>query len=70
MPKEKEEDHEKKSLTIFLLCSIVLAGCNSPLDGDDRPETQSGQNSSVSDERGNVQQLAESVELIREMAVL
>ena len=30
----------KKFIAMFLVCSIVLAGCSSPSDGDNQTETQ------------------------------
>ena len=39
---------------MFLLCSVVLAGCSSPSDSDDQAEIQTGQSSSVLEEPENI----------------
>ena len=54
----------KKFIVMFLLCSVVLAGCSSPSDSDERTETQmepqenaetqTGQSSSVLEEPENI----------------
>ena len=54
----------KKFIAMFLLCSVVLAGCSSPSDSDERTETQmeqqenaetqTGQSSSVLEEPENI----------------
>ena len=54
----------KKFIAMFLVCSIVLAGCSSPSDGDNQTETQmeqqenaetqTDQSSSALEEPGNI----------------
>ena len=44
----------KKFIAMFLLCSVVLAGCSSPSDSDDQAEIQTGQSSSVLEEPENI----------------